>query len=111
MRGPVQLDGDLEDREPLDALDVGDHEAEGGVHGQGDVVGGLVRDGLGLGGGVDKEQSWSERIDEKFGRNRPNRKEMWWTDVLLTTVSMELLRMGKCRRAMEAAWGPDMLDC
>ena len=55
MRGPVQLDGDLEDREPLDALDVGDHEAEGGVHGQGDVVGGLVRDGLGLGGGVDKE--------------------------------------------------------
>ena len=50
MRGPVKLDGDLKDGEPLDALDVGDHEAEGGVHGQGDVVRGLVCDRLRLGG-------------------------------------------------------------
>ena len=32
------------------------------------------------------------------------------TAIIFTTVSMELLRMGKCRRAMEAAWGTARLD-
>ena len=48
MVEPLELNGDVKHRQLLDRLDVGHQESNGGVHGQTDIVAGLVGDGAGL---------------------------------------------------------------